>query len=82
MDLYCGNCGEPSEVCHVEHGMEPRFRKMFKAGQGCDCCEGKKQEKKPLRAVASAELMELLGDDLDGVAGMLDDFDGSLNDME
>ena len=75
MDIYCPNCGEPCDIYHLNNDMEPKFRDMFKAGKGCDCCEGKPQEKKPLRASLTAVAMDLLGDDLDGVASVLDDYE-------
>ena len=73
MDVYCGNCGEPCDVYHLHHDMEPEFREMFKAGKGCDCCEGKTQEKKSFRSELSCVALDLLGDDIDGVASMMDD---------
>jgi hypothetical protein len=53
--------------------MEPEFREMFKLGKGCDCCEGKKQEKKPFRSELSCVALDLMGDDIDGVASMMAD---------
>ena len=76
MDVYCANCGEPCDIYHLNNDMEPKFRQMFKAAKGCDCCEGKKQEgEKPLRASLSSVAMDLLGDDLDGAASVLDDYE-------
>lgn len=48
----------------------------FKAGKGCPACKWGKNApaERPYNAEASAALMELCGDDLDGVAGMLEDF--------
>jgi hypothetical protein len=74
MDVYCGNCGEPCDVHHLHHDMEPEFREMFRAGNGCDCCEGKKQEgKKSFRSELSCAMLDILGDDIDGVASAMDD---------
>lgn len=73
MDVYCGNCGEPCDVHHLCQDMEPEFREMFKKGTGCDCCEGEKQDKKSLRSELSCVALDLLGDDIDGVASMMDD---------
>ncbi len=73
MDVYCRHCGEPSDVYHVEHDMELRFRKMFKAGKGCDCCEGKGSPANNGTTERADIIAELLGDDLDGQAAMLDD---------
>ena len=79
MDVYCANCGEPSEVYHVHHDMEPQYRKLFLAGTGCDCCKGKPVENKPARAEVAGALLDILGDDLDGMASMMDDFDGLMD---
>ena len=75
MDLYCQICGEPYEHYHVMHDMEEEERKEFLGGQGCDACHGKVPEGgRPMTAQASSVLMDLLGDDLDGVAAMMEDF--------
>lgn len=72
-DVYCGNCGEPCEVYHLEHDMEPYYREMFKAGTGCDCCKGKTQKVRPLRAMLASAMLDILGDDTDGIAAMMED---------
>ena len=75
MDLYCQICGEPWEHYHVVHEMEREEREEFLAGKGCDGCHGKVPEGgRPVTAQASAVLMDMLGDDLDGVAAMMEDF--------
>lgn len=76
MDVFCANCGEPSEVYHVNHDMEPKYKKQFLAGTGCDCCKGVPVENKPARAEVAGALLDILGDDLDGMASMMDDFEG------
>ena len=76
MDVFCANCGEPSEVYHVNHDMEPKYKKQFLAGTGCDCCKGVPVEKKSARADVAGALLDILGDALDGMASMMDDFDG------
>jgi len=75
MDLYCQHCEEPADVYHVNHDMDPEFRAMFRAGTGCDCCEGKGARVDSLRADAMGAMMDIMGDDLDGCASMMDDFD-------
>lgn len=75
MDVYCQHCGEPCDVYHLMHDMEPEFREMFKAGTGCDCCEGKGEKDNSLRSEAMGMMMDLMGDDIDGVASMMDDFE-------
>lgn len=55
--------------------MEPKYREMFKKGKGCDCCKGEGERKVSLRTEAMGAMMELLGDDIDGMASMMDDFE-------
>lgn len=82
MDVYCRHCGEPCDVYHLHHDMEPEYRKMFKEGKGCDCCQGKGERLDNLKTGAMDLLSELLGDDVDGIASMMDDFEylGMLDD--
>ena len=76
MDLYCQICGEPYEHYHGMHDMKDEERKTFMEGRGCDACHGEMPEGgRPMTAQASSVLMDLLGDDLDGVAAMMEDFD-------
>lgn len=84
-DIYCPKCGEPWDLdsLHEEAGDSDRtfsdvysdFRK-----RGCDALAGAfgytdcaQQARNSYRAQASAALMDVLGDDVDGVAAMLDD---------
>jgi hypothetical protein len=88
MDIYCGRCGEPWDIesLHEESDYrrsegEPvtvaRVRADF-AARGCVAfsfatdteCE---LDTGNVRAMASGALMDLLGDDIDGVAALLDD---------
>ena len=82
MDVYCQHCGEACDTYHLYHDMEPEYRKMFKDGKGCDCCEGKGEPANIMLTEAMAVVAELLGDDIDGMAAMMDDFDyaGMLDD--
>lgn len=89
MDLYCQKCAEPWDFWHVQdpdcmdaetedygpNGEKPSER--FKNGEGCPACDwGKKAPKTPnLRSMAMSACMDILGDDIDGVAAMMDDFD-------
>lgn len=75
MDVYCRHCGEPCDVYHLEHDMEPEFRKMFKEGKGCDSCEGKGPKLNNKLTLAMEVTSDLLGDDFDGIASMMDDFE-------
>ena len=75
MDIRCQHCGEPCDVYHLNHDMEPEFREMFKAGKGCDSCEGKGEKDNSLRSEAMGICMEMMGDDIDGVASMMEHFE-------
>jgi hypothetical protein len=75
MDLYCQMCAEPYEDYHVRHDMPEDERKDFLDGKGCHVCRGQEPEGgRPELAIASSVLMDILGDDLDGVAAMMEDF--------
>jgi len=81
MDVYCPRCSEPwdlDEFHYVAEDLDSTlyavradFRKRGCAALGQRPCVPDNS----LRAAASAELMDLLGDDIDGVASMLDDFE-------
>ncbi len=94
MDIFCANCGEPwdvSSVAEVRHGQDtdPAW-KLNRSGYplNCPCCpkgkdgKPKMQEKKSPRAKAAAIVADLLGDDIDGAACLLEDgeFLGLMND--
>ena len=77
MDLNCQICGEPYEHYHVMHDMDKEEQKQFLNGEGCDACNGIVPDGgRPDTAQASSILMDLMGDDLDGVAAMMEDFNG------
>ena len=77
MDLICTCCGEPWAVDHVLHEEPDGFDRQGGLIRGCPCChgtppEGMTEERRSrLQAVAAAA--ELLGDDVDGVAALLED---------
>jgi len=89
VDIYCQKCDEPWEVCYLgggdfdedcekedwENGKKPSER--FKNGDGCPSCRwGKNAPKKQsLRGEAMGLMADLLGDDIDGMASMMDDFE-------
>lgn len=85
MDVYCQKCGEPWDVCELADG-DPRDKKRFLRGEGCECCGwGRNAPRgfaKSGRAMAMSACADLLGDDVDGMAAMMDDFEylGVLND--
>lgn len=80
MDVYCPKCGEPWDTYEFHDPWEPmsydEARKLFRS-QGCGVvfngtpCQGEPG----MRGKASGMLMDLLGDDTDGVAALLDDFE-------
>jgi hypothetical protein len=49
----------------------------FKRGEGCPCCKwgADAPEKQSLRGEAMGAMAELLGDDIDGMASIMDDFE-------
>jgi len=73
MDLYCKRCGEPYDFFHVQDEMIATERIHFYDGEGCPSCFGKEVQRQPMRAQAMAALHKVLGDDLDGLAAMLED---------
>ena len=77
MDVYCPRCGEPYDIDHVQHDMTREERRDFWAGRGCSesCKKTDIAEKdRPMRAVATAVLRDVLGSDVDGIAAELEDF--------
>ena len=75
MDLYCKRCGEPYDMDHVGFEMEPLERIRFYDGDGCPSCYGKEVADRPRRAEAMEIAHDLLGDDIDGLAAMMEDFE-------
>ena len=75
MDLYCQNCGEPVDVYHVYNDMGEDEKKNFLSGKGCNSCNGVEviPKDRPFSATAMATLLDVLGDDIDGVAAELED---------
>jgi len=72
MDIYCTNCGEPYELW-IEDDEDRELIQSVREGR-CPVCKGEKPEGgTPFRATLAAEMGALLGDDLDGLASMMDD---------
>ena len=77
MDLICTCCGEPWAIDHVLHEDTTEFDRQGGLIRGCPCCHGippegmTEERRNKLQAVAA--VAELLGDDVDGLAGFLDD---------
>ena len=80
MDIYCGICGEPWDMdCLHDAVTEGRATNWNDARvkferKGCGLW-GLKCSTTPdtARAAAAAALMDVMGDDIDGVASMLED---------
>ena len=75
MDLYCKRCGEPYDMDHVSFEMEPLERIRFYDGDGCPSCYVKEVVDRPGRAEAMEVAHDLLGDDIDGLAALMEDFE-------
>jgi hypothetical protein len=79
MDVYCPRCGEPMDPDEFHDVSDLTYqqaqRKFFSEGCGM-LFNGKPcEERKSLRTEASTILAELLGDDVDGIAAMMEDFE-------
>lgn len=81
MDLKCTNCGEPWEFDYVVHEDPLGFlRSETGAIVGCPVCPTDErgivtqEYSKTEEATMIRELHSLLGDDLDGVAAMMEDY--------
>ena len=76
MDLYCKRCGEPFDHYYVEHEMTTTERgRFYDKDEGCPSCFGKEVKERPVQAEAMEVLHDILGDDTDGLAAMMEDFD-------
>jgi hypothetical protein len=81
MDIYCGTCGEPWEIDTVhEIAEENKFSfneaLSFFNDKGCESLGCKHNDSINLgRAQAFSALYDIMGDDVDGIASMLEDFD-------
>ncbi|UCC71894.1 MAG: hypothetical protein JSV86_16210 [Gemmatimonadota bacterium] len=88
MDLYCTTpgCGEPWDSYEIQTCLADELGitsaaavKLFRR-KGCAAfpgsrCDVDADATPNLRSMATAELLDLMPDDVDGVAAMLDDFD-------
>lgn len=81
MDVYCPVCSEPWDVDEfhdVADELDSTFDAVRKDFRRRGCAALGQRPCVPddsLRSLASATLMDVLGDDIDGVASMLDDFE-------
>lgn len=63
-DTACVVCGEPWDVHHINHDMPLWKNRLFRAGKGCECCEGV-PPKDGVDVEAAAGAILLGGDDID-----------------
>ena len=78
MDLICTRCGEPWDLDHVLHENPGGFVRKGGLIRRCPTCphdEPKLDPQTRQRLAAVAAMAELLGDDVDGLAAVLEDSD-------
>jgi hypothetical protein len=82
MDIRCTTCGEPwdmSELHDVPGMAYDAARDAFYAGKGCSVfgvtCSPAEDDRHAMLAAASDALRDALGDDIDGIASELADFE-------
>lgn len=79
-DVYCPKCGEPvdtyefHDIAEADDVPYSVVAANFRA-DGCKALGMKCNTPDPTRAAAAAAMYDLLGDDMDGAASMLDDFE-------
>ena len=88
MDINCPRCAEPVEIDYLhevaevegQYGDGGTFADVLRAFQrdGCSAlgarCNPRVTDRDRARAAGAALLYDLLGDDIDGAAAMLEDF--------
>ena len=77
MDIICTNCAEQWDFDSVFHDQPEDFKRNSSGVIiACPCCEGKPQrlDEKTKDLVAKQQILhDILGDDIDGIASMMDD---------
>ncbi len=76
MDLVCIRCGEPWDMDYVRHEEPDAFKRRGGRIDHCPCCPKEKPKhsaNQQERLDVIAELADLLGEDIDGLAGTLED---------
>lgn len=88
MDVYCQQCGEPWDVLSVtemNYREDGGTRIQFYRGDGCPSCKWGKDESKTKNQSEASMLMsaavDILGDDVDGIAATLEDFEAVFGDF-
>lgn len=78
MDLVCTRCGEPWDVLYVLHEEPNAFKRNGGLISWCPTCpkESPKLDiKTKVKLVTIASMAKLMGDDVDGLAAVLEDSD-------
>jgi len=80
MDVYCQHCNEPWDTYTVYHELDDNPKQAkddFLAGKGCPSCHwGRDGESTDsFKSQAMAAMNDILGDDIDGMASMMDDYE-------
>ncbi len=78
MDLICTRCGEPWDLDYVLHDAPGDFKRTGGLITHCPSCPTEEPKHPPAqreRLAAIAMLAGLLGNDIDGLAASLEDFD-------
>lgn len=78
MDLICTRCGEPWDVDTVLHDMPDEFERKGGRITHCPSCPTAKprlSRATESRLAIISTLADTLGDDVDGLAATLEDFD-------
>ena len=77
MDLPCINCGEPWDMDYVLHEAPHEFTRTHGRIDRCPACRATGRPSLSAaereRLIAVAELANILGDDIDGLAAELED---------
>lgn len=74
MDTYCTNCGEPWDLDCLHKPKEYGLTLQGQMITNCSACEWHKERGFRLRRTAelTAVAHDLMGEDIDGVAGMME----------
>jgi len=81
VDIICPRCDEPCDMSELHEfaplSYDEARRIFFDTSQGCGQLFNDRpcERVESLRADVSAAMADLLGDDVDGIAAMMDDFD-------
>ena len=75
MDILCTRCGEPWDA--MLDDLQQHEREDFRAGKGCPTCidDPNPDNINPESSAIQEALQDVLGDDVDALAGMMGDFD-------